>query len=475
MEKLRSWADRQVGVMLADYFPKPLTVLDRDISLGIVQATFDYAVRFGFSRIKAADILVLDESGAVTVHARSPWLTGRCIYRLPIGVVTTLLGMRHRPSEWIRNDLQSRLREFAALLGGHLAEVSDADLVALIQHGVALREAMFASRRRHFLPSFTIKIVADQLTRSLPNLTHAGDLTGQDNPTAVFRRDLQRLALIWQQVVDGGASADELDRATATFMATHGGRGQTFIPLVSDPVWDTHPGDLLAVLPALALSDSHVPAMPNPLPATKRGGALSRRLSEISIERDWMAFGYEQATRVMRNPVRVLGARWTEADLLKNPDDVMHLRLIEIEHILATGTPPDPDLIAARRSAFTRPPPTSATLTASGEDLHGVSAAPGSFTGVARVVTSPTDFASLQRGEILVCQMTSPAWLPLLMVAGAVVSDLGGILSHAAIVAREFGIPAVTGTGDATVRLISGVTYEVDGDAGIVRPHIADL
>jgi phosphoenolpyruvate synthase/pyruvate phosphate dikinase len=68
--------------------------------------------------------------------------------------------------------------------------------------------------------------------------------------------------------------------------------------------------------------------------------------------------------------------------------------------------------------------------------------------------------------------MTSPAWLPLLMVAGAVVSDLGGILSHAAIVACDFGIPADSGTGtdDATTRLISGSTYDVDGDAGVVRP-----
>jgi phosphoenolpyruvate synthase/pyruvate phosphate dikinase len=72
--------------------------------------------------------------------------------------------------------------------------------------------------------------------------------------------------------------------------------------------------------------------------------------------------------------------------------------------------------------------------------------------------------------------MTSPAWLPLLMLAGAVVADRGGILSHAAIVAREFGKPAVTGSGQATTWMVSGGRYLVDGSAGTVRtlPDSAD-
>ncbi len=102
-------------------------------------------------------------------------------------------------------------------------------------------------------------------------------------------------------------------------------------------------------------------------------------------------------------------------------------------------------------------------------DLDGISAAPGSYTGTARVVTRSSDFPTLQGGDVLVCPTTSPAWMPLLMIAGAVVSDLGGVLPHAAIVAREFGIPAMTGTRDATTRLSSGVRYVVDGDAGVVR------
>lgn len=66
------------------------------------------------------------------------------------------------------------------------------------------------------------------------------------------------------------------------------------------------------------------------------------------------------------------------------------------------------------------------------------------------------------------CRMTTPAWVPLLEVAGAVVTDIGGVLSHAAIVAREFGIPAVTATGDATQAMTSGLRYHVDGTRGIV-------
>jgi phosphoenolpyruvate synthase/pyruvate phosphate dikinase len=71
--------------------------------------------------------------------------------------------------------------------------------------------------------------------------------------------------------------------------------------------------------------------------------------------------------------------------------------------------------------------------------------------------------------------MTSPSWMPLLMIAGAVVTDLGGLLSHAAIVAREFGVPAVTGTRHATNWCISEREYRVNGDAGVVLPLLGSL
>ena len=86
-----------------------------------------------------------------------------------------------------------------------------------------------------------------------------------------------------------------------------------------------------------------------------------------------------------------------------------------------------------------------------------------------RVVLEPADFASLLPGEVLVCPYTNPSWTPLFERAVAVVVDTGGLASHAAIVAREYGIPAVMGTGTGTRILRDGDVVTVDGDAGVVR------
>ena len=93
---------------------------------------------------------------------------------------------------------------------------------------------------------------------------------------------------------------------------------------------------------------------------------------------------------------------------------------------------------------------------------------PGTVTGRACVILSPADFASMQPDTILVCPTTTPAWTPLFAQARGLVTDIGGILAHGSIVAREYGIPAVMGTGNVTQRVVSGQTITVDGDAGTV-------
>jgi rifampicin phosphotransferase len=103
-----------------------------------------------------------------------------------------------------------------------------------------------------------------------------------------------------------------------------------------------------------------------------------------------------------------------------------------------------------------------------GDTLKGVAASPGSVTAPACVVNGPEDFARMNVGDVLVAPLTTPAWTPLFARASAVVTDVGGPLSHGSIVAREYGIPAVLGTGSATRRIRSGQTVTVDGSAGKV-------
>ncbi len=137
----------------------------------------------------------------------------------------------------------------------------------------------------------------------------------------------------------------------------------------------------------------------------------------------------------------------------------------------AIGTPPPQPPPGVEPSAmekglamfFGGPPKDSST-----NEIRGNAGSRGTVTGVARVAMTLDDARGLQPGEILVCPTTAPPWTPLFAVAGAVVTDTGGVLSHCAIVAREFGIPAVVGTHVATAMIKTGQRVTVDGGSGIV-------
>ena len=103
-----------------------------------------------------------------------------------------------------------------------------------------------------------------------------------------------------------------------------------------------------------------------------------------------------------------------------------------------------------------------------GNTLKGIGASTGRVTAPACVLAGAEDFGRMRPGDVLVSATTTPAWTPLFAMASAVVTDIGGPLSHGSIVAREYGIPAVMGTGVATRRIRSGQTVTVDGAAGTV-------
>jgi len=102
------------------------------------------------------------------------------------------------------------------------------------------------------------------------------------------------------------------------------------------------------------------------------------------------------------------------------------------------------------------------------KELRGYAASAGVVEGIARVLTSPNDIGQVREGDILICPVTNPSWAPVFGKIRAAVSDIGGTMSHAAIVAREYGMPAVVGTGQATKRIRTGQRVRVDGDRGLV-------
>jgi len=104
-----------------------------------------------------------------------------------------------------------------------------------------------------------------------------------------------------------------------------------------------------------------------------------------------------------------------------------------------------------------------------GNGLSGLPASPGRASGPARVIRTPEEFGRLQPGDVLIAPLTTPAWTPLFAHAAAVVTDTGSPLAHASLAAREYGIPAVVGTGNATARLQDGQQVLVDGTTGLVE------
>ncbi|MED7931593.1 PEP/pyruvate-binding domain-containing protein [Nonomuraea sp. LP-02] len=135
----------------------------------------------------------------------------------------------------------------------------------------------------------------------------------------------------------------------------------------------------------------------------------------------------------------------------------------DVEWAIADGRP----WILQARPVTATPPawPSTPALAAA---LIGTPGSHGVATGTARIIRGPRDFARARPGDIIVCPFTDPAWTPLLRIAAGVVTETGGVLSHAAIVAREHGIPAVLGIPDATTRLHDDSTITIDGTTGTV-------
>jgi phosphoenolpyruvate synthase/pyruvate phosphate dikinase len=150
------------------------------------------------------------------------------------------------------------------------------------------------------------------------------------------------------------------------------------------------------------------------------------------------------------------------ARLRQRQHDFDLLRHLEPPYIVdsRTGPPPIQDWSPRGGSAV--------VPAAAGEVLRGAPASPGHASGRVRVVFDPAS-AEIQPGDVLVCRTTDPSWSPLFMACSAVICNVGAIGSHAAIVARELGVPCVVSLVDATSRIPDGAMVEVDGTAGFVR------
>lgn len=183
-------------------------------------------------------------------------------------------------------------------------------------------------------------------------------------------------------------------------------------------------------------------------------GALARAEEVFFVERAELATALAAASGATRLAVRADDRRRT------------HERRARLTPPLALGALPGPMAAAFARAVEGMRAAPSAT---GANVVSGMAASPGRVRGRARIVRGPEDFHRLRDGEVLVAPTTAPAWTPLFARASAVVTDGGSVVAHASLVAREYGIPSVVGTGNATERLVDGMEVVVDGSAGHVE------
>jgi rifampicin phosphotransferase len=237
--------------------------------------------------------------------------------------------------------------------------------------------------------------------------------------------------------------------------------------------------------------------------------ALTRAVDAYPVREDNEYFTVSAPLALVRRTAVEIGRRLADRGQLDSGDDVFFLEADEARAALRDGTDRR-DLVIRRQGERAwvlahpgpvsygkdpGPPPSFASLPAEarlanegflwavdrifgpdttrqdGPDssVTGIPASPGSYTGPVRVITSEAEFDRLRAGDVLVCPVTSPVWSVLFPSIGALVTDSGGILSHPAIIAREYGVPAVVATGNGTAVLHDGQLVTVDGTAGVVR------
>ncbi|MGW9630902.1 PEP/pyruvate-binding domain-containing protein [Agromyces sp. NPDC055520] len=300
-----------------------------------------------------------------------------------------------------------------------------------------------------------------------------------------------------------GALAGLRTRVEA-FDDEYGHRETTSAFLASEPTWGDDPAVLFGAIRALLARPVAPGAEAGPDAGAGEFAAAERRVlgrrrvralhlgDEIAAAADraraGIAFREDTHFHAMRplSPLRrallEAGARLVSAGVLTAPDEVFHLRygeLLAIDDPDALSTRERAQLAAtvrqraSRRARYAGAPLISPlTVRAARADadavVSGTPAGGGRASGPARIIREPSEFARLAPGDVLVCPYTNPSWTPLFQIAAAVVVDTGGLASHAAIVAREYGLPTIMGTGSGTSVLRDGQIVTVDGDTGRV-------
>jgi rifampicin phosphotransferase len=483
---------------------------------------------FDVMEARSAKVLrgLFDDPRLSVIHrSRGPLVRGvarvACRYRIPPRAVHALVNPEaaHRKAARVGVDLRARLALPAGATPSqrldHVERVLASELIPLLPTIGPLTAPGF------LMLALASRLLGDRVRpgevqsvlRGLPhNVTTEMDLAlwdvanriRTDAAAASLMRETPTAELVGR--FRAGTLPPVAAEGLAGFLARYGDRAVAEIDL-GLPRWSEDPAHVIGVIANyLRLED---PALaPNALFAkgaaeaaemvetlSRRAGGLRGRIVRFALGRARSLAGLRELPKyymvavlaAVRTHLRAVGADLAGRGLLGSTDDVFFLTLAEVRRGLRAPGPETiklRELVTRRREEYERElrrrhvprvllsdgtePEAVATAGARADGaLTGTPASAGSVTGIARVVLDPVG-AHLEPGEILVCPSTDPGWTPLFLTAGGLVMEMGGANSHGAVVAREYGIPAVVGVARATEHIVTGQRITVDGTAGAI-------
>jgi phosphohistidine swiveling domain-containing protein len=440
----------------------------------------------------------------------------RDLLRAPARIVS--LARRYDPAHW-RDDplLVATLSRIRELESRDLRALTWDELLAVAREAMAMPLAIIEIRRRYFPRGVLALGALWLLIKGLGLSDRFGILlSGVDNRTLAANRTLETLAAEVRSDRDLAEAFERHDAAKLLEALRGSAAGRAFLErfeafldefghretgsplLVSQPTWKDAPETVLGILKGLARAkpaerpgnNAWEEARDEVLDHPVLGFAPMRTLflnllteaRRLSALREDTHFAATAPMPILRRSLLELGRRLADAGIIVSAEDVFHLRFDELERV-GGAWPPATGLAselrqssrqrAERRAALAETPlmdlQSMSRLAPGGEIfVTGTPGSPGIAEGPVRIVREPAAFGTLQPGDVLVAPYTNPSWTPIFGRAAAVVVDTGAAMSHAAIVAREYGLPAVMGTGDGTRRLSDGQWVRVDGTQGVV-------
>lgn len=494
---------------ILEHYPEPPYPLDYLAVTDSYQQFMDVLHDYGVDLPPSNEIILLNKDGIPTIVPPSPRLNFRFFYSF----VYLYKKLSSDPNLWINRQRAGFSVELNALGKVDVTQLNNQELIQFIRGAVDITSRVGAIRFRDFIIPAVIRSAFLKLLMGFARDSeriHVMDLLGNlPYKTAVIDHALHQLASEAEKLPQAGeillntpldsvmpaiqknAEGKILLGKVQAFLDEHGARTMRMYLPFSNRSWSETPATLLTTIAVILRSDKPRSDLHDQytgirqrilsgLPTWFRSRFLStlEKFRTGHIARESTLYTIEEGFLQARRGVDEAAQRLLNDGALPNLEQIIYLTLTELYAALNGSLPSNETTQLVLCRAKARPQAmkswrgqwqTAKRSTPNTSVLTGLSGSSGYAEGTVKVITGPAEFDKLQPGDVLVCPYTDPAWTPLFTLASAVVSDTGGPLSHAAIVAREYGIPAVLGTQTATSQFKDGDTISVDGQSGEVK------